>query len=287
MSEHQARENLNLQSEHHPIVITAPRSIEEVCTSLVHRKAYETASGYAAGAAVLDVGCNVGYGSAMMVQSAKSVVGVDVSSASISAAKTQFGDLDIEFIQVDGETLPFGDDQFDLVTSFQVIEHVENVPAYLAEIVRVLKPGGTTIFTTPNRLVRLDEGMRPWNRFHVREYDADQLANAVRTGFSKTSVKGLFANPEVYDVEFARHDRARRKARNRGRRVALNVFSNILPEWMQNLARSTRARARKLRRPRDSEQEVRDFSDRVSLDDLFYRDEGLETALDLLAVCQK
>ena len=48
----------------------------------------------------------------------------------------------LEFRQVSGANLPFESDRFDLITSFQVIEHIVDMDPYLSEIRRVLKPGG-------------------------------------------------------------------------------------------------------------------------------------------------
>jgi SAM-dependent methyltransferase len=140
---------------------------------------------------------------------------VDVSQAAIDTARKLRQRDNIEFRPIDGAALPFSDEMFDLVSSFQVIEHVVEVRPYLEEIKRVLKPGGKVLFTTPNRVIRLDPGMRPWNSFHVREYTAAELSAILREVFPQTTVKGLMAPPELYDIEFARCQKALMGARSK------------------------------------------------------------------------
>ena len=84
---------------------------------------------------------------------------------------------------------------------------------YLNEIRRVLKPGGIVAFTTPNANIRLDPGMKPWNRFHVQEFTARQLETLLRPVFAEVKVRGLFADDEIYQTEFNRCQRALRQAR--------------------------------------------------------------------------
>ncbi len=143
--------------------------------SLIHRKAYSRAAELARGREVLDLGCNNGAGTALIAQAARRVRGVDVSPRAIASARRKYRSSGIEFHRVDGAAPQFPDRSFDMVTSFQVIEHVLDVAAYLAEVRRVLRPAGIALLTTPNRVIRLDPGMKPWNRFHVTEYTASGL----------------------------------------------------------------------------------------------------------------
>jgi hypothetical protein len=89
----------------------------------------------------------------------------------------------------DGRNLPDG--PFELVVSFQVIEHVPNPDPWLAEIARV---GRRAMFATPNRIHRLREGQRPWNRYHVREYTADELRAELTAHFAEVTIWGVRAS---------------------------------------------------------------------------------------------
>jgi 2-polyprenyl-3-methyl-5-hydroxy-6-metoxy-1,4-benzoquinol methylase len=64
------------------------------------------------------------------------------------------------------------DNAFDVVVSFQVIEHIRNDRQYIKEIYRVLKPGGKALITTPN--IKMSLSRNPW---HIREYTAVELSD--------------------------------------------------------------------------------------------------------------
>ena len=137
----------------------------------MHRKAYEEAAATAKGQTVLDLGCNVGYGTAILASTAARAVGIDVSDQAIQEARSRFPAA--EFQVVDGMRLPFADGSFDLLTSMQVIEHIVDYDNYLSEIRRVLRPGGTAFFATPNSRLRLESGdealeRHPLPRVHRR-----------------------------------------------------------------------------------------------------------------------
>jgi SAM-dependent methyltransferase len=207
-------EAIRLQAEEHPLVEDAPPTTPaEHVLRLMHERAYDEAVGHAAGRGVLDVGCNTGYGTMRFVPVARRVVGVDVSPRAIEAAVQRAAEGHPEFLVTDGTTLPFPDDAFDLVTSFQVIEHLEDPMPYLAELTRVVRPGGEIILATPNASIRLDPGMTPWNRFHVREFTSTELQTLLERAFTDVRVLGMFAAEPIYDTELARVDKARQRAR--------------------------------------------------------------------------
>jgi len=207
-------ETVRLQAEEHPLIEDVPpKTPAEHCLRLMHLRAYDQAVKHASGRDVLDVGCNTGYGTIRFAPVAGRVVGVDVSPRAIEAARDRATDGRPEFIQTSGFDLPFPAETFDLVTSFQVLEHVPDATAFLRELARVVRPGGTVILATPNAATRLYPGMTPWNRFHVREYRADELAELLRTVFPQVNVLGMVGARELYDTEIARVDAARQRIR--------------------------------------------------------------------------
>ena len=75
--------------------------------------------------------------------------------------------------------IPLRDESVDVLTCLQVVEHVWDHGQFLDECRRVLRPGGTLLMTTPNRLTFSPGTDRPLNPFHSHEFTADELAGLV------------------------------------------------------------------------------------------------------------
>ena len=131
----------------------------------------------------------------MISEQCDHITGIDVSPKAIEYAKEVHAAPNAEYLLVEGGNLPFKDNEFDLVTSFQVIEHVDGVMPYLREIRRVLRPSGSALFTTPNRCIRLEVGQKPWNPFHVREYEATELKSVLAGVFQMLRLKAFLLHP--------------------------------------------------------------------------------------------
>jgi len=148
-----------------------------------HRVAYRFAGAQLGTGRVLDLGCGTGYGSAELAASEARVIGMDrvapAAEARSSAARFVRGELG---------GLPFASAGFDLVVSFQVIEHLLDASDYLREIARVLRPSGALLLTTPNLLQSERE-----NPYHVHEYEAAELAAALLRWFGRVEMLGVFA----------------------------------------------------------------------------------------------
>jgi SAM-dependent methyltransferase len=165
---------------------------EEHLNRLVHVATYEFALPYTAGRRVLDLGCGTGYGAARVAETAVDIVGVDVCEETLAHAKARHTGANLTFAPLsEGAPLPFEAGAFDVVLSFQVIEHVDDPHAQLREIHRVLAPGGTLLLATPNRTARLWPFQRPWNRWHPTEYDKAGLTTLLNAHFPGVEVLDL------------------------------------------------------------------------------------------------
>jgi arsenite methyltransferase len=105
-----------------------------------------------AGERVVDVGSGPGLLAAEMaaqVGPAGRVIGLDLSDSMLALSRQRFGDLAtgecLRFLKADAARLPFADHRFDVAVSTQVYEYVPDVPAALAELYRVLRPGGRVL----------------------------------------------------------------------------------------------------------------------------------------------
>jgi 2-polyprenyl-3-methyl-5-hydroxy-6-metoxy-1,4-benzoquinol methylase len=140
---------------------------------------------------LLEVGCGVGRGLAVLSEACSSYTAIDKNAKLIQVLKSQYPDFQF----VEQNIPPFKDipsDQFDFVVSFQVIEHIQKDEDFVKEIHRVLKPGGKAIITTPN--IKLSLTRNPW---HIREYTAEELAKLLKKYFSNVITNGVAGNEKV------------------------------------------------------------------------------------------
>jgi methionine biosynthesis protein MetW len=157
------------------------------------------------GARCLDVGCGDGRTGRLVTDCGGSYVGVDISER--AAAATRERGLDARDIQ-GSDALPFSDQSFDVVLCLEVIEHVLFPDRTVREILRVLRPGGVLIATTPNVAYwrrRLDLALlgrwnpfgyslaveRPWGDPHIRFFNPGSLYRLLLgVGFAPVRVGG-------------------------------------------------------------------------------------------------
>ncbi|MCS7071715.1 MAG: class I SAM-dependent methyltransferase, partial [Anaerolinea sp.] len=143
-----APSSLTHDQQGHPERIVPDETLAGIVA--IHLKRYAFARAYASGKRVLDVACGVGYGSRYLADAAASVIGVDVDAAAIAYARRRYGDSDrVQFMQGDALNLPFSDRTFDVICSFETIEHVPDAHRFLSEVRRLLAPGGVFIVSTP------------------------------------------------------------------------------------------------------------------------------------------
>jgi ubiquinone/menaquinone biosynthesis C-methylase UbiE len=165
-----------------------PECVREIWYEHWHRYAFARA--VAGGKRVLDAACGEGYGSALLAEGAAEVVGVDIDAASIEHARTRYGSKqNLRFEHADATKLPFPDRSFDLIVSFETLEHLADQEGLLAGFARVLADDGVLIISSPDKLTYSDlAGFR--NEFHVRELYRDELLDLLRTHFPQVALFG-------------------------------------------------------------------------------------------------
>lgn len=140
----------------------------------IHLKRYDFARSYALGKRVLDVACGVGYGSRHLADAAFSVIGVDLDPDAVAYARQRYGDVDnLRFLRGDALNLSFTDRSFDVICSFETIEHVPDARRFLQEVKRLLVPGGVFIVSTP---AARRSTANPANPHHVQEWSPRDFA---------------------------------------------------------------------------------------------------------------
>jgi SAM-dependent methyltransferase len=213
---------------------------------------------------VLDLGCGVGHSYRELAP--RPTVGVDVDPVALA-------DQDRETLVADMRELPLADHSFASVISVQSLEHVPDPERALAEVVRVLAPGGRAVFVTPNRLTfgRPDEIIDP---YHYFEYDPDELHALCAPFFATVRVRGIDASARyrvLYDEERRELDRLLARDPLRLRRLIPRRLRQGLYDWRLRADRAT---------PRPGALDI-------VPEDFWLAERELERALDLVAICDR
>ncbi len=154
-----------------------------------HLSRYHFAIAFAQDKAVLDAGSGNGYGSAILKASgATRVDGLDIDELSVKHAQQRFGHLGVNYLVGDCETLDQARPTYDLVCSFENIEHLHNPEAFLRSAARVLAADGVLICSTPDRVGRPYINGRPVNPYHVREWYREEFREMLLAHFGRVEM---------------------------------------------------------------------------------------------------
>ena len=123
---------------------------------------------------VLDIASGEGYGSYMLAKFANSVTGVDISNEAVVHANKKYQMKNLRFMEGNAAQLGFPDKSFDIVVSFETIEHLLQQDEAIAEFARVLRVDGVLALSSPNRPIYQKEFSK-LNQFHVKELDFFEL----------------------------------------------------------------------------------------------------------------
>jgi ubiquinone/menaquinone biosynthesis C-methylase UbiE len=93
--------------------------------SIEHLHRYKVIQNICKSRIILDVACGEGYGSSILSEVASCVYGVDISKEAIKHASNKYSNKKIKFIHANGENLPFDNNFFDIIVSFETIEHLD------------------------------------------------------------------------------------------------------------------------------------------------------------------
>jgi SAM-dependent methyltransferase len=137
---------------------------------------------------VLEAGAGEGYGADLLARAARRVVALDYDRDAARHAATAYPRVAV--VRGNLASLPLPGGAVDTVVNLQVIEHLWDQPGFVAECARVLRPGGTLVMSTPNRLTFSPGGLTR-NPFHTRELDAGELAELLAPQFTVTRLLGL------------------------------------------------------------------------------------------------
>ncbi|GAB3642960.1 bifunctional 2-polyprenyl-6-hydroxyphenol methylase/3-demethylubiquinol 3-O-methyltransferase UbiG [Spirosoma arcticum] len=162
---------------------------------------------------LLDVGCGGGILAEAFAELGMRVTGIDPSASSVETARHHAHQqkLTIDYWVGSGEKLPFANASFDHVSCCDVLEHVQDVDAVLAEISRVLKPGGLFLYDTINRtwlswlfLIKIAQDWKRWAFMEPNQHvygrfvkPGELRAKLARSGLTNQDTRGMVADYNV------------------------------------------------------------------------------------------
>lgn len=178
-----------------------PECVREIWYEHMHRYAF--AQPLARGLRVLDAACGEGYGAALLAGSARQVLALDISAEAVGHARARYGQIpNLRFDVADCtdlDALPSG--SFDLITSFETLEHVQAQERMLDGFARLLAPDGLLLVSTPDKHTYTDlSGVV--NEFHVRELYRDEFEAMLGARFAAFRLFGqkLLFQSALWDV---------------------------------------------------------------------------------------
>lgn len=234
-----------------------------------HKFAYNYAKRYVKNKTVLEIGCGTGYGSNLLEKYVKNITAFDKDSNTIKIDIAKYRGKKINFLCSSIEDF-YIKKHFDVVISFQVIEHIKNPELFIKKVFTFLKPHGLFIITTPNfKTQSYNE-----NPYHVHEYTAAELKKfLVKYGFSP-HIYGIKGNNKVRTYE-----KIRRKAVTKFLNVDFFKIRNILPLSIKQYCFDLATWLIRSILPQN-------LNNTVTVNDYSLVKET-ENAIDLMAICKK
>jgi SAM-dependent methyltransferase len=154
----------------------------------MHR--YAMAQSLVDGRRVLDFGSGEGYGTAALASRAASVTGVDIDPEAVAHARTKYETvLNVSFEAITDNRLPYSDGSFDVITCFEVIEHVPDPNAVIEEIARLLSTDGVLLISTPNKAEYSDKNNFK-NEYHLKEFYIEEFREFLQEHFASVNFLG-------------------------------------------------------------------------------------------------
>jgi ubiquinone/menaquinone biosynthesis C-methylase UbiE len=199
-----------------------------------HLARYVFAETLIAGKMVADIACGTGYGTTMLARrGALSVHGMDLSKEAVAYCTDHNSAPNVTYSVANAEAVTaVPSNSFDIIISFETIEHLQNVEAYLREMARLLRPDGTFLVSTPDRriasVMHCFQG-HPTNRYHTREYTDHDLLPLLAKRFDIEICYGQAFLPRwlvFWPIQFAIKSLCRALGTVAARRFKDSLYSN-------------------------------------------------------------
>lgn len=243
-----------------PLALTGERTVpgiaEENYWFRRHEIAYTSILDECRGKTVLEAGSGEGYGAAMLATVADSVTCVDYDTSAVEHTRRRYPELTVH--QGNLIELPIADASVDVVVNFQVIEHLWDQPQFIAECLRVLRPGGKLLISTPNRITFSPGRDTPLNPFHTRELNASEMTELLEdAGFRVQLMTGVHHGSRLKELD----------AKHGGSFINAQIDRALAGEpWPEDLTRDVEG---------------------ITVDDFSISEPDIDDSLDLVAIAVK
>lgn len=197
---------------------------------------YKFVINFVEGKKVIDLGCGARRGPWLLSEKAERVIGADISREAIFYAKKKWPRMNLAYTVFNATEVPFSDNVFDVVISFEVIEHIADYISYIKEVQRIVKPDGICILSTPNKYFGHQS-----NPEHIKEFSREELESLLSSYFEdviffgqkRTSrVKAAESvSRQVYQITRFDYFKLRRLFPSRLRDRLFVFFVYLLSKW--------------------------------------------------------
>lgn len=196
--------------------------------TIEHLHRYAIAQEFVKDKIVLDIASGAGYGSNLLAANAKEVIGVDISLQDIENSKVKYEKTsNLSYCVGSVLNIPFENNKFDVVVSFETLEHITEHDLMIYEIKRVLKTDGILIISTPDKLAYSDIPQTS-NIFHKKELYTNEFVDLVSRFFKNHNLlnQKILNGSLVYNNDLGGFDKL-----YEGNYDKINHSNNILPVY--------------------------------------------------------
>jgi len=197
---------------------------------LEHLHRYAMACERARGKVVLDIACGEGYGAAMLAEVARNVIGVDISEDAVLHASRKYRRSNLEYKLGSCAKIPLDTDSVDLIVSFETIEHHDQHEDMMKEFVRVLRPSGELVISSPDKYEYSDVP-EYCNPYHIKELYRNEFKELLSDSFKNIRIYGqrivygsvVSIEDEPDELAVFNKDSSNKKIRSEGFRPVFNI----------------------------------------------------------------
>lgn len=147
-----------------------------------HLHRYAIAANYTKDKTILDIASGEGYGTHLLAEHAAFAYGVDIDPTAIENAKRKYHKSNLKFSVGSADKIPLDNQSVDVVVSFETLEHHDKHQEMMAEVQRILRPGGLLLISTPDKLYYTNQ-RNFHNKFHVKELYKQEFSDLLTTNF--------------------------------------------------------------------------------------------------------